>query len=78
MKPRKQRLIIERTAHSDSTLGQGIPDEWIVKTERPCDMRMHARDEDQVLLLVKTYVRGQLEREARDAQETTQDGSSAS
>jgi hypothetical protein len=73
VKPRKQRLVIERTAYSDSTLAQGIPDEWIVKTEGPRDMLMHARDEDKVLLLVKTYVRGQLELEAKNAQETAQD-----
>jgi hypothetical protein len=63
VKPRKQRLIIERTAYSDATLADGIPNEWLVSTVGPADMIVHARDQDAVLIHVRVFMQMQLEAE---------------
>lgn len=65
MKPRKQRLIIERTAYSDSYLGlrPDNTDEWQVRTKGPTDMRVTLRSRAEVLLHVEIFMKMQLEAE---------------
>lgn len=64
MKPRRQRLIIERTAYADSYLDEGGRDQWRITTRNPADMSVTVNTEDEVLLHVKTHMQLIMESES--------------
>lgn len=66
MKPRKQRLVIERTAYADSYLDRpGAHDQWRITTENPRTMSVTVNTQEEVLLHVRAHMARQLEDEGQ-------------